>query len=125
MTSFIPKPKSKPISRSGAQLTHYHDMQRGGVLIRNQLMWADIIRSYIVYRLNELRLDNENTSQAAAQLYLGYRDWGVVRNEICDFLPSSHAGIDKLPAGAVGFIYSCPVFLVNAEYHLMLCEVPA
>lgn len=123
MISFTPNPKIKTSSRSAAQLARYQAMQRNNTLARDRRAWADLIRSYTIYRLDELCFANINSNQVAAQLYLGYCDWDTVRHEMRDILLFSSSDPDKLPAGAVGFIYSCPVFLVNAEYHLMLCEV--
>ncbi len=85
--------------------------------------WDHLIREYTMARLHEARLADPRPREKVSYLYLGYVDWQALRSASRQVMEAVDAAPGKLPPGAVGFLYSCPVFLVDAEYHLMLCEV--
>ena len=84
---------------------------------------ALVIYRYIHDRLAEIRAKNKNPYQHHAALYLGHYDWSLLRHE-CDIkYDAGNVPADKRAAGAVAVLYDCPVYLVNADHHLNVCEV--
>ena len=118
-----PRFEQRTTTRSKELLRRYWVLINSGNKSAYISEWEYLIREYVLARLYEASLADPRPREKVSYLYLGYVDWQVLRHESRHVMEAAGANPDKLPPGAVGFLYSCPVFLVDTNHHLMLCEV--
>lgn len=116
----------QPLSGSDKQLAKYRELTARPQLYhayeRERL--ALVIHRYVHGRLAEIRAKNKDHYRIRAALYLGHHDWSLLRLELGSPKGYAEPSPKQRAAGAVAILFDCPVYLVGADHHLNLCEVP-